>query len=52
VQGSTLFERMARLSRGNEEETKKGSDADDDDNDGESGGGLSIPRFLGRQSNQ
>jgi len=52
IQGSTLFERMARLSRGNEEETKKSSDADDDDNDGESGGGLSIPRFLGRQSNQ
>jgi cell division protein FtsZ len=47
--GSTLFERMANLSRGTQ--------ADDEDEDGEEGdeeGGssLSIPRFLGRQNNQ
>ncbi|MDA0818821.1 MAG: cell division protein FtsZ [Proteobacteria bacterium] len=40
--GSTLFERMANLSRG-------ASDRDDDD---EGGSSLSIPRFLGRQNNQ
>jgi cell division protein FtsZ len=49
--GSTLFERMANLSRG-------GSKASDDeeeegDDDGDSGSAsLSIPRFLGRQNNQ
>ncbi len=42
--GSTLFERMANLSRGS-------SDDDDEDND-EDGGALNIPRFLGRQNNQ
>ncbi len=41
--GSTLFERMANLSRG----TKAGEDDDGDD-----GGSLNIPRFLGRQNNQ
>ena len=39
--GSTLFERMANLSRGN-----RSSDDEDD------GGAVSIPRFLGRQNNQ
>ena len=47
--GSTLFERMANLSRG----SKKDDDKDeDDDEDDESGAALSIPRFLGRQNNQ
>lgn len=40
--GSTLFERMANLSRGG------GKAADDEDD----GGALNIPRFLGRQNNQ
>ncbi len=47
--GSTLFERMANLSRGtatNEEE----DDLDEEDDD--DSGSLSIPRFLGRQNNQ
>ena len=42
--GSTLFERMANLSRGNR--------APADDDDGDEGGSLNIPRFLGRQNNQ
>ncbi|ABD25584.1 cell division protein FtsZ [Novosphingobium aromaticivorans DSM 12444] len=41
--GSTLFERMANLSRG--------SRASEED-DGDEGGALNIPRFLGRQNNQ
>ncbi|NQX93450.1 MAG: cell division protein FtsZ [Erythrobacter sp.] len=41
---STLFERMANLSR------SSGSDDDEDDDDGAPA--LSIPRFLGRQNNQ
>lgn len=40
--GSTLFERMANLSRGNRPE----------DEDSDEGGSLNIPRFLGRQNNQ
>merc|ERR1712039_834157 len=45
--GSTLFERMANLSR------STARDDDDDDDDGDGGGpALSIPRFLGRQNNQ
>ena len=44
--GSTLFERMANLSR------SSSSDDDDDDDDGDSAPALSIPRFLGRQNNQ
>jgi cell division protein FtsZ len=44
--GSTLFERMANLSRA-------GSDpADDEEEDDESASSLRIPRFLGRQNNQ
>ncbi|NVE94688.1 cell division protein FtsZ [Altererythrobacter lutimaris] len=49
--GSTLFERMANLSRG----ADTGSDDDEDedeDEDGGSGPSISIPRFLGRQNNQ
>ncbi len=47
--GSTLFERMANLSRGSHTQ-----DEDDDDDDAGNGGGgsLNIPRFLGRQNNQ
>ena len=44
--GSTLFERMANLSRG----TK--SDDEDEDDDSDEGSSISIPRFLGRQNNQ
>jgi cell division protein FtsZ len=42
--GTTLFERMANLSR-----SKSGSEADEEE-DGASS--ISIPRFLGRQNNQ
>ena len=42
--GSTLFERMANLSRGNR---PAGEPAADDE-----AGSLNIPRFLGRQNNQ
>jgi len=44
--GSTLFERMANLSR------STGRDADDEDDDGDDGPALSIPRFLDRNRNQ
>ncbi|WEK48025.1 MAG: cell division protein FtsZ [Candidatus Andeanibacterium colombiense] len=44
--GSTLFERMANLSRG----AAKTPDEEEDEDD--SGPSLSIPRFLGRQNNQ
>ncbi|GMN03193.1 cell division protein FtsZ [Erythrobacter sp. MTPC3] len=45
--GSTLFERMANLSR------TGADDKEDDDEDGDDDGpALSIPRFLGRQNNQ
>jgi cell division protein FtsZ len=47
--GSTLFERMANLSRGGSRP------ADEEDEEGEDDSGsasLSIPRFLGRQNNQ
>ena len=46
-QGSTLFERMANLSRG----STPAEDEDEDDDEGGSGA-LNIPRFLGRQNNQ
>jgi cell division protein FtsZ len=45
--GGTLFERMSNLSRG----LGKPDDDDDNDKDGGSAGGLNIPRFLDRQSN-
>ncbi|MFM9936583.1 MAG: cell division protein FtsZ [Novosphingobium sp.] len=43
--GSTLFERMANLSRG-------GVRASEEDAEAEEGSALNIPRFLGRQNNQ
>ena len=46
--GSTLFERMANLSRGSAPRPADDRDEDDDD----TGGALNIPRFLGRQNNQ
>jgi cell division protein FtsZ len=45
--GSTLFERMANLSRSTTREEEE-----DEDGDGDDGPALSIPRFLGRQNNQ
>ena len=48
--GSTLFERMARLSRG--APAAPGGEDDDDDGDEGGSGALNIPRFLGRQNNQ
>jgi cell division protein FtsZ len=45
--GSTLFERMANLSRSTARD-----DGEDDDGDGDDSPALSIPRFLGRQNNQ
>ena len=44
--GSTLFERMANLSRQSPQ-----TDDDDDDED-DDGAAMRIPRFLGRQNNQ
>ena len=49
--GSTLFERMANLSRGSDKGAKNAAPADDED-DEDDGGSLNIPRFLGRQNNQ
>jgi len=46
--GSTLFERMANLSRGSDTDHED----EDDDDDSEDSGALNIPRFLGRQNNQ
>ena len=46
AEGSTLFERMANLSR-SPAGSEDGEDEDDDDSPA-----LSIPRFLGRQNNQ
>ncbi|MEM1197213.1 MAG: cell division protein FtsZ [Pseudomonadota bacterium] len=43
---TTLFERMANLSR------SSGSDDEDEEEDDEDTTALSIPRFLGRQNNQ
>ncbi len=43
--GSTLFERMAKLSRGGRAAGEEEADEDD-------GGSINIPRFLGRQNNQ
>ena len=49
--GSTLFERMASLSRGASSSDDE-DDEDGEDDDGDDGRSLSIPRFLGRQNNQ
>ena len=51
VGGSTLFERMANLSRG---ANAVGDEEDDEELDDEEANSpsLSIPRFLGRQNNQ
>jgi cell division protein FtsZ len=46
--GSTLFERMASLSRGGGR-TLREDEEGEDEGDGQS---ISIPRFLGRQNNQ
>ena len=48
--GSTLFERMANLSRGSS--TSRDEDEDEGDEDSGDSSSLSIPRFLGRQNNQ
>ena len=45
--GSTLFERMANLSRGG-----KADDKDEEEEEADEGPSISIPRFLGRQGNQ
>ncbi len=51
AQGSTLFERMANLSRGSG--PAESDEEKDEDEEGEGGtGALNIPRFLGRQNNQ
>lgn len=44
--GSTLFERMANLSRGS------GSTDEEDEDEGDGASSMRIPRFLGRQNNQ
>ncbi|MCZ8137271.1 MAG: cell division protein FtsZ [Porphyrobacter sp.] len=46
VGGSTLFERMANLSR------STGRDEEEEEDEGEDGPALSIPRFLDRNRNQ
>lgn len=51
--GSTLFERMANLSRGSSSSSDADAeDEEEDEDDSRDGGALSIPRFLGRQNNQ
>ncbi len=47
--GSTLFERMANLSRGG---SKSVDEEEEDEGDDSGSASLSIPRFLGRQNNQ
>jgi cell division protein FtsZ len=44
--GSTLFERMANLSRAGT------APSEEEDEEGEGSSSLRIPRFLGRQNNQ
>ncbi len=46
--GSTLFERMANLSRAN----ASGDEDEEEEEEGGSSSSLRIPRFLGRQNNQ
>ena len=48
--GSTLFERMANLSRGGSKLTDEEEEEEEGDDSGSAS--LSIPRFLGRQNNQ
>ncbi len=50
--GSTLFERMASLSRGGGRTLRDEADGDADEDEGGDGAAISIPRFLGRQNNQ
>lgn len=52
--GSTLFERMASLSRGGAQPESRGADAgsDDEEDDDDQEPAVNIPRFLGRQNNQ
>ncbi|WP_209347048.1 cell division protein FtsZ [Pontixanthobacter sp. CEM42] len=50
--GSTLFERMANLSRGSHSSDEEETEDEDEDGDDNDGGALNIPRFLGRQNNQ
>ena len=45
--GGTLFERMSNLSRG----LSRGEEEEDSSKDASAAGGLNIPRFLDRQSN-
>jgi cell division protein FtsZ len=47
--GSTLFERMANLSRG---PSSREEDEEEDEGGDNGGPALRIPRFLGRQNNQ
>jgi cell division protein FtsZ len=48
LSGSTLFERMANLSRAN----AGSEDEEEEEEEGGGGSSLRIPRFLGRQNNQ
>jgi cell division protein FtsZ len=48
--GSTLFERMANLSRGGPRDDANDSEEEGEEEDDSSA--LNIPRFLGRQNNQ
>ncbi|MGV2495527.1 cell division protein FtsZ [Pelagerythrobacter aerophilus] len=50
--GSTLFERMANLSRGSADKDAKNQARTEDRDDEDDGSSLNIPRFLGRQNNQ
>ncbi|MGQ7828511.1 cell division protein FtsZ [Altererythrobacter sp. Z27] len=50
--GSTLFERMANLSRGVGRSDDEDEEEGEEDNGDDGGSSLSIPRFLGRQNNQ
>jgi cell division protein FtsZ len=47
--GSTLFERMANLSRGG---SAKDEGEEEEEDGGDEAPSISIPRFLGRQNNQ
>ncbi|GAA4643238.1 hypothetical protein GCM10023115_11980 [Pontixanthobacter gangjinensis] len=50
--GSTLFERMANLSRGSSGKSEGADEDEESDDEDEGGSALNIPRFLGRQNNQ